>query len=160
MRLQGCNETPYLHEYTKRNGQSHPEKDVAPWMVYGFYEQGGGNGNTGFIISVNGGQEKRVGNGEPRIKLNEWNHLAAVYDGKEQRFYLNGEVKAKGAASGKIDTNDIPVSIGRNNVGNREHFVGVIDESLPVLLLTTISTVLLIYYGQNLKPYPQVHIRV
>lgn len=102
--------------------------DVAPWMVYGFYEQGGSNGRTGFIISVDKGLEKRVGNGEPQLKLKDWNHLAAVYDGKEQRFYLNGEVKAKGPASGKLDTNDIPVSIGRNNVGNREHYQGLMDE--------------------------------
>ena len=34
--------------------------DTAPWMVYGFYEQGGSNGKTGFIISVNKGTEKTV----------------------------------------------------------------------------------------------------
>jgi hypothetical protein len=103
--------------------------DVAPWMVYGFYEQGGSNGKTGFIISVDGGQEKRCGNGpSPQMPPNEWTHLAATYDGKEMRLYYNGEVKVKNAASGKMDTNDIPVSIGRNNVGDREHFIGVIDE--------------------------------
>ena len=35
--------------------------DTAPWMVYGFYEFGGNNGKTGFIISVNKGTEKRIG---------------------------------------------------------------------------------------------------
>ena len=31
-------------------------------------------------------------------------------------------------AKGKIDTNDVPVSIGRNSEGNREHYIGSIDE--------------------------------
>ena len=31
-------------------------------------------------------------------------------------------------AKGKIDTNDVPVSIGRNSEGNREHYVGIIDD--------------------------------
>jgi len=100
--------------------------DVAPWMVYGFYEEGGSNGMIGFIISV--GKQQKGLLAPHRIPLNQWTHIAATYDGKEQRLYYNGEVKATIATSGKMDTNDIPVSIGRNNVGNREHFVGIIDE--------------------------------
>ena len=103
--------------------------DTAPWMVYGFYEQGGSNGKTGFIISVNKGTEKRCGNGpSPQLPPKEWTHLAATYDGSKMKLYYDGEVKVEADASGKIDTNDVPVSVGRNSEGNREHYIGRIDE--------------------------------
>ena len=103
--------------------------DTAPWMVYGFYEQGGSNGKTGFIISVNKGTEKRCGNGpSPQLPPKEWTHLAATYDGSKMKLYYDGEVKVEVDASGKIDTNDVPVSVGRNSEGNREHYIGRIDE--------------------------------
>ena len=103
--------------------------DTAPWMVYGFYEQGGSNGKTGFIISVNKGTEKRCGNGpSPQLPAKEWTHLAATYDGNQMKLYYDGEMKVEQDAKGKIDKNDVPVSVGRNSEGNREHYIGRIDE--------------------------------
>ena len=103
--------------------------DTAPWMVYGFYEQGGSNGKTGFIISVDNATEKRCGNGpSPQLPLNEWTHLAATYDGSKMKLYYDGEVKVEADASGTIDTNDVPVSVGRNSEGDREHYIGLVDE--------------------------------
>ena len=103
--------------------------DTAPWMVYGFYEQGGSNGKTGFIISVDKGTEKRCGNGpSPQLPSKEWTHLAATYDGSQMKLYYDGEMKVEQDAKGKIDTNDVPVSVGRNSEGNREHYIGRIDE--------------------------------
>ena len=103
--------------------------DTAPWMVYGFYEQGGSNGKTGFIISVNKGTEKRCGNGpSPQLPPKEWTHLAATYDGKIMKLYYDGKVAVEADAKGKIDTNDVPVSVGRNSEGNREHYIGLIDD--------------------------------
>ena len=103
--------------------------DTAPWMVYGFYEQGGSNGKTGFIISVDKGTEKRCGNGpSPQLPSKEWTHLAATYDGSQMKLYYDGEMKVEQDAKGKIDTNDVPVSVGRNSEGNREHYIGLIDE--------------------------------
>ena len=103
--------------------------DTAPWMVYGLYQQGGSNGKTGFIISVDGGQEARCGNGpSPQLPLNTWTHLAATYDGSHMKLYYNGELKVQTSATGQIDTNDVPLSIGRNSEGEREHYIGLIDE--------------------------------
>ena len=103
--------------------------DTAPWMVYGFYEQGGSNGKTGFIISVNKGTEKRCGNGpSPQLPPKEWTHLAATYDGSQMKLYYDGEMKVEQDAKGKIDTNDVPVSVGRNSEGSREHYIGLIDD--------------------------------
>ena len=102
--------------------------DTAPWMVYGLYLQGGTNGKPHFNISVNG-QEKSTRTGTvPQLLLNQWTHLAATYDGSLIKLYYNGELKVEAAATGQIDANDVPVSIGRNSEGNREHYVGRIDE--------------------------------
>ena len=103
--------------------------DTAPWMAYGFYEFGGNNGKTGFIISVDGGTEKRIGDADTsNLPLEEWPHITATYDGSQMKLYYNGEVEVEGDAQGTIDTNDVPVSIGRNSEGEREHYIGRIDE--------------------------------
>lgn len=103
--------------------------DTAPWMAYGFYEFGGNNGKTGFIISVDGGTEKRIGDGDTsNLPLEEWTHITATYDGSQMKLYYNGEVEVEGDATGTIDTNDVPVSVGRNSEGEREHYIGRIDE--------------------------------
>ena len=103
--------------------------DTAPWMAYGFYEFGGNNGKTGFIISVDGGTEKRIGDADTsHLPLEEWTHITATYDGSQMKLYYNGEVEVEGDATGTIDTNDVPVSIGRNSEGEREHYIGRIDE--------------------------------
>ncbi len=103
--------------------------DTAPWMVYGFYEFGGNNGKTGFIISVDKGTEKRIGDGATsNLPPKKWTHLAATYDGSKMKLYYNGKVEVEGDAKGKIDTNDVPVSIGRNSEGSREHYIGLVDE--------------------------------
>ena len=103
--------------------------DTAPWMAYGFYEFGGNNGKTGFIISVNKGTEKRIGDAETsNLPPKEWTHVTATYDGSEMKLYYDGEVEVEGDAKGKIDKNDVPVSIGRNSEGNREHYIGRVDE--------------------------------
>jgi hypothetical protein len=103
--------------------------DTAPWMAYGFYEFGGNNGKTGFIISVDNGTEKRIGDADTsNLPLNEWTHITATYDGSKMKLYYNGEVEVEGDAKGKIDKNDVPVSIGRNSEGNREHYIGRVDE--------------------------------
>lgn len=103
--------------------------DTAPWMVYGFYEFGGNNGKTGFIISVDKGTEKRIGDAATsNLPPKKWTHVTATYDGSQMKLYYNGEIEVEGNAKGKIDTNDVPVSIGRNSEGNREHYIGRVDE--------------------------------
>ena len=103
--------------------------DTSPWMVYGFYEQAGTNGRIGFTVAVNGGQERLCrNNSTPQLPANEWSHIAAVYDGQTMRLYQDGTEVLSAATTGTIDTNDVPVAIGRNNEGNREHYIGRVDE--------------------------------
>ncbi len=103
--------------------------DTTPWMVYGFYEQAGTMGRIGFTIAVDGGQEKLCRSGTtPQLPTNEWSHIAATYDGQMMRLYQNGVEVLSAAHTGTIDTNDVPVAIGRNSEGNREHYIGRVDE--------------------------------
>jgi len=100
--------------------------DTDPWMIYGTYQVGDGNGKTGFNVFAGG--EARWGHTDEALKVDTWTHMAATYDGKVLKIYYNGELKMEEKGSGKIDTNDVPVSIGRNSEGDREHYAGLIDE--------------------------------
>ena len=105
--------------------------DTDPWMIYGTYQVPVGDfadtsGKTGFNVFAD--DEARWGHTDEALKVDTWTHMAATYDGKVLKIYYNGKVKMETKGSGKIDTNDVPVSIGRNSEGNREHYVGLIDE--------------------------------
>lgn len=74
---------------------------------------------------------------------NNWHEVAAVYDGKEMILYIDGQVGAQGAASGKIKNFPYPVNIGRNaEIHGQETSVyicdaiighaGIFKEALPV----------------------------
>lgn len=117
----------------------HWEKNEAPWMVYGLGQVGGTNGKTSFIISVDGGTEGRLDpspfgpegdkpEDTPALKPKVWTHLASTYDGKEMKLYYDGEVVAKKSIEGKLDTNDVSLAIGGNNIQNHEYYPGRIDE--------------------------------
>ena len=45
-------------------------------------------------------------------------------------MYYNGEVKGEQNAKGKINTNGVSVSIGRNSESNRKRYIGLVDEVL------------------------------
>jgi hypothetical protein len=58
--------------------------------------------------------------------LNTWVHVATVYDGKEHKLYVNGELDVSESKSGAITVNDENLAIGW--VDNNRYFDGVIDE--------------------------------
>lgn len=47
------------------------------------------------------------------VSLNEWQHLALVYDGTMLKFYKNGSLLSSIAASGSINTSGLPLNMGR-----------------------------------------------
>lgn len=65
------------------------------------------------------------------IEMNQWYHIAGVYDGKSIKFYLNGSLRDERYVTGNIDWTYIPnqLSIGafvdRNELHN---FDGCVDE--------------------------------
>ena len=66
---------------------------------------------------------------EPKIPLNEWQHVVAQVEDGTHRYWLNGEhageFDGKNALPGAADT--ASVLVGKTHEGNRE-FLGLIDE--------------------------------
>jgi hypothetical protein len=60
--------------------------------------------------------------------LNQWNHVAATYDGYFMKIYLNGVLKGTLAVSGPIVQNSNNLLIGQQADAS-ENFVGSIDET-------------------------------
>lgn len=67
-----------------------------------------------------------VGETDMSNYLNTWVHVALVYDGSDQKLYINGELDASEAKSGNITVNADNLAIGW--VDNNRYFDGVIDE--------------------------------
>ena len=62
------------------------------------------------------------------VKLNEWAHAAATYDGEQMRLYLNGEEVGSMAKTGAINQNiNVPCYIGMNH-NAYQPWEGLIDD--------------------------------
>lgn len=71
-------------------------------------------------------QEWLVGQTDMTKFLDNWVHVATVYDGKEHKLYINGRLEASEKKSGTITLNNDPLAIGW--VDNNRYFDGLIDE--------------------------------
>ena len=61
-------------------------------------------------------------------RINEWHHVAIVYDGDECHFYLDGVQTAAQKDTGDIAVRPTDVFIGMPGTGtDHEDFVGLID---------------------------------
>ncbi|MXV74151.1 LamG domain-containing protein [Candidatus Poribacteria bacterium] len=68
----------------------------------------------GFIYNAPG--NFAVADGATQMQLDTWHHLAMVYDGKEVRVYLDGELDAKVARGGDLHQNEASVWIGKKAI--------------------------------------------
>lgn len=88
------------------------------------------NGQPGFSVHLDGSYvTARVS--ESILSTDRWHHVAGVYDGSEVRLYVDGELVARKAGSGKRDTNTLPLMIGADVNGSGQAtspFSGSIDE--------------------------------
>ncbi len=57
----------------------------------------------------------------------EWGHLCLTYDGSAAILYKDGEEVARIAASGKLQQDDVSLSIG-GRLGSGQNFTGIIDD--------------------------------
>jgi len=85
-----------------------------------------GNEELRFKVKDDNGLTSRPGISESDLSLNEWIHVAGVYNGKEAMIYLNGELMDSHTTTGigELGLNQ-NAEIGRND-GN--YFKGSIDE--------------------------------
>lgn len=66
--------------------------------------------------------------GDREIGLNEWHHVAGVYDGKQMSLYVDGALDASQEAWGAINVNDVGVQIGANVEREDRSWNGLIDD--------------------------------
>ena len=79
----------------------------------------------GFVYTAPG--DPVVANGTTQMELDRWHHLAMVYDGKEIRIYLDGELDGEVPRKGDINENEASVWIGKK--ANENIWLdGVLDE--------------------------------
>ena len=62
------------------------------------------------------------------VDLNEWTHVACVYDRVAVRVYVNGEEVAAAPATQPIPASSMPLGIGRAESNTSRNFDGLIDE--------------------------------
>jgi hypothetical protein len=60
--------------------------------------------------------------------FNQWNHVAATYDGFFMKIYLNGQLKGTLQVTGTLGASSNPLLIGQQD-GEPEGFVGSVDET-------------------------------
>lgn len=77
-------------------------------------------------IYLNTGGEDEITDGVTVLPLNEWTHVAMVYDGAEVRIYVNGELDGSKPQSGEVRQSDNELRIGRGEPAG--YFLGSIDE--------------------------------
>lgn len=88
------------------------------------------NGQPGFSVHLDGSYVTAKVS-ESILSTDRWHHVAGVYDGSEVRLYVDGELVARKAGSGKRDTNTLPLMIGADVNGSGQAtspFTGSIDE--------------------------------
>ncbi len=64
------------------------------------------------------------------VSLNQWHHLAGVFDGSVLRLYLDGQQIAEQPAEGRRTRNRLPLFVGADVTGSGDatsHFAGQID---------------------------------
>jgi hypothetical protein len=66
-------------------------------------------------------------NGVTTIPINKWTFVAGTYDGSIMKVYVNGVLDNSSSLTGSIDTNNMPLSIGRSGYG-ANYFKGKTDE--------------------------------
>jgi len=87
-------------------------------------------GVPNFLVHLNG-RYVTAKSSEGRLRLNQWTHLAGVFDGKSVRIYVNGQLAGKKKGAGARTRNDLPVFVGADPDKNGQpsnSFDGWIDE--------------------------------
>ena len=86
------------------------------------------DGRLLFSLNWNTSAEARVST-DPVLHLNEWQHIAATFDGAMARIYVNGVLKAEGEAPSLIYPGEGSfLAIGDDFPGMDEYFHGLIDD--------------------------------
>lgn len=87
--------------------------------------------NAGAYLNIGGGRENAfsVWSASSPLKLKRWHHLAATYDEKELRVYVDGTLAGSTAVNKARRPGTTPLAIGRRQDGfAASYFPGAIDD--------------------------------
>jgi len=116
--------------------------NTKPWTMYGILLVGGtacGDEEAGQVrFELASGGEQHIVHTTSKPQIGEWVHVVATYDGSSMKLYYNGKLESGqicrytvgyvgNLLTGKIDTNNMPISIGRSGF-DADYFNGTIDE--------------------------------
>jgi hypothetical protein len=88
------------------------------------------NGRPSFSVFLDG-RYAEAGADKPMLEAGRWHHGAGVFDGKQVRLYIDGELVGTAERSGRRRTNGFPLQIGADVDGQgmaTSGFDGRIDE--------------------------------
>jgi uncharacterized protein (TIGR02145 family) len=91
----------------------------------GYILRCGASGTLSFALGIGSAFQEVTSTG---LTLNEWQHVAGVYDGATMKIYRNGVLLNTKAQTGSINTSSNRVEIGRNYAYTSRYFTGKIDE--------------------------------
>lgn len=111
-----------ISSYNRIIAKSHTS-NVNPYTMYGLMFD---NANHIRLEITTSGTQNAV-NGITIIPNNIWTFVAGTYDGSSMKVYVNGNLDNSSSHTGGIDTNIMPLSIGRSGFG-LDYFIGTIDE--------------------------------
>ena len=77
-------------------------------------------------IYLNTGGGDEITDGVTVLPVDEWTHVAMVYNGAEVQVYVNGELDGSKPQSGEVRQSDNGLRIGRGEPAG--YFMGIIDE--------------------------------
>jgi hypothetical protein len=81
------------------------------------------------------------------LPVNEWVHIAGVYDGKQVRVYVNGRMVATAEGEGERRMNRLPLMIGAD-VDGQGRPVSFFDGQIDEVRLSTVAR----YTGDRFEP--------
>lgn len=99
-------------------------------LYTGYVLRCGGTGQLSFVMGVTGGSWSGLESDNNVLVLNQWQHVAAVYDGSNMMLFVNGtQVKTLAETKEIVEDVSTPVRIGASPAGWGRYFTGKVDEA-------------------------------
>ncbi|UCC98455.1 MAG: discoidin domain-containing protein, partial [Phycisphaerales bacterium] len=135
-----------------------PEAAVQPSYAKPFIKQRSGEYPYGIQYAGNGTSIRATVNASARVDTSstpnfpgEWGHLCMTYDGSAVILYKDGEELVRAAASGKLQQNNLSLSIG-GRLESSQNFVGIIDDVRLYNIALTPAQISKVMEGPPLGP--------
>lgn len=114
---------------------------------FGIFVDGG---TPDFLVHLDGAYHSAK-TSAPALRTATWHHVAGVFDGRELRLYVDGELRARTPGSGERTSREVPLILGADVTGDGRA-TSPFDGSLDEVRLSTVAR----YGGERFTP-PRRH---